>query len=98
MIEGIHYTREGWREGDEATLENRPHIMMMLEAFNAAEDKHKFNKDFVEFYDSVRVAYEAALSDTLKLERARRSAAEIAAAAEEFYRTRPAGSNRSFWD
>ena len=98
MIEGLHYTREGWREGDEATLENRPHIRMILEAFNAAEDKHKFNRYSVEFFNSVRVAYEVALSDTLKLERDRRAEAQMFADAEEFYRTRPAGSNRSFWD
>jgi len=98
MIEGIHYTRTGWREGEEATLENRPHLMMNLEAFNEAEDKRQFNKDFGGFCESVRIAYEAALSDELKADRSRMAELQMRADAEEFYRKRPAGSNRSFWD
>ena len=98
MIEGVHYTRTGWREGEEATLENRPRLSMHLEAFNEAEDKHQFNKDFGGFYNSVLIAYEAALSDELKADRSRMAELQMRADAEEFYRNRPAGSNRSFWD
>lgn len=98
LIEGTDYTRAGWREGEEATLANRPRFTLNLDAWNASPDKRAWNTSFRLVADDAAVAYEDALSPELKAERAAESERKMMAEATEFYRNRQPGDYRSFWD
>jgi hypothetical protein len=98
LVEDLDYTREGWREGQEATLENRPRLKYPLERWNAAADKRAFNRAWVDLNDRLLNAYEAALSPELKAERSRLAEERMMAEAQAFYASRAPGDNRSFWD
>lgn len=101
LIEGTHYTRTGWREGEEATLDNRPSFKIDLDAWNAApgnDGKRAFNDAHRELINAAMIAYEAALTPEQKAERAARFEAEMMAEANRFYASRAPGDNRSFWD
>jgi hypothetical protein len=98
LEEGTDYTREGWRDGDEARLDNRPTLRYPLGRWNAAPDKRAFNDAWVKLNDAALNAYEAALSPELKAERSRLAEERMMAEAQAFYASRAPGDNRSFWD
>lgn len=98
LEEGTDYTRTGWREGEDATLDNRPVLKYELQHWNTAPDKHAFNRAWVDLNNRVQLAYEAALSPEMKAERSRRLEEQMMAEAHAFYASRAPGDNRSFWD
>ncbi len=98
LIEGTHYTREGWRPGEEATLDNRPVLRYELETWNAQPDKRAFNAAWSDLLYAVSDAYEDALTDDQKALRSQRFEAQMLAEAQAFYASRRPGDNRSFWD
>jgi hypothetical protein len=98
LEENVDYTRTGWREGEVATLDNRPRLGYTLEAWNAAPDKAAWNTAFAALSVRLIDAHEAALTDEQKAERAAAYERKALADAAEFYRNRPVGSHRSFWD
>ena len=98
LVEDLDYTREGWREGQEATLENRPRLKYPLERWNAAPNKRAYNQAWLDLNNRVQLAYEAALSPELKAERSRLAEERMMAEARAFYASRAPGDNRSFWD
>jgi hypothetical protein len=98
LIENVHYTRTGWREGEVATPDNRPQVAVILDAWNAAPDKRAFNDAHRVLADDAYLAWDAQISPEVKAQHAARAEAERAAEAKAFYAALPPGSNRSFWD
>jgi hypothetical protein len=100
LTEGIDYTRTGWREGEEATLENRPGVMRLETGLHEGpyDAWHAHVQAVGALRSEIVNAYEALLTDEQKAERSKRAEAAMMAEAAKFYGSQPKGSNRSYWD
>lgn len=100
LIEDVDYTRTGWRAGQIATSDNEPRIIR-LDVPGLRADYSVWHAHVIavsSFRSAVEAAYRAELSDEAKAELAAAREAEMMAEAQAFYASRPAGSQRSFWD
>lgn len=98
--EGVDYRYTGWREGEVATAANRPAVVRLNEPVKDAP--------FTQWHEHVQAvatlrhdavnAWLKALTDDQRAIFLDEAEQAMLREASQFYASRPAGSQRSFWD